>query len=68
MRDGMRGKQSISQHVAQLPLFLLIFGLFSASMIIPAIFAVVTDDLLASRSFFYACLLGVIVFAMIAVA
>jgi trk system potassium uptake protein TrkH len=58
----MRRKSTIRQEVLQLPLFLLIFGLFSASMIIPAIYGVVTRDLLASRAFLYAGLLGLFAF------
>tara|TARA_R110002074_G_scaffold37992_9_gene102841 strand:+ start:241 stop:1749 length:1509 start_codon:yes stop_codon:yes gene_type:complete len=52
----------------QLPLFLLLFGMASASMIVPAVYGLVVRDHEASRAFFYAGLLGVIAFVMIAIA
>ena len=64
----MRRKSYIRREILELPLFLLIFGVFSASTIFPAIFALTTQDHLASRAFFYSGLLGVIIFTLIAVA
>ncbi|WP_372991256.1 TrkH family potassium uptake protein [Sulfitobacter sp.] len=64
----MRRKSQIRAGFVELPLFLLIFGIFCASMIIPAFFAVVTRDHLASRAFFYSCLLGMVVFMLIGIA
>ncbi len=64
----MKRKSHIRAEILQLPLFLLIFGVFAASMIIPAFYAAVTRDLLASRAFLYACLLGMVVFTLIAIA
>ena len=58
----------IRQSLLQLPLFLLLFGIFSASMIVPAVYGVSVRELDAARAFFYAGLLGVIAFSMIAVA
>jgi trk system potassium uptake protein TrkH len=58
----------IRTELIQLPLFLLLFGVTSASMIVPSVYAVVVDDLDASRAFFYSGLLGLIAFAMIAIA
>ena len=52
----------------QLPLFLLLFGIASASMIVPAGYGLVVHDLNTSRAFFYTGLLGMITFAMIATA
>lgn len=52
----------------QLPLFLLLFGIASASMIVPAGYGLVVRDLNTSRAFFYTGLLGLITFAMIATA
>ena len=52
----------------QLPLFLLLFGLASVSMIVPAVYSLVVRDLEASRAFFYTGLLGVFAFTMIAIA
>ena len=64
----MRRKSYIRREILELPLFLLIFGVFSASTIFPAIFALTNQDHLASRAFFYSGLLGVIIFTLIAVA
>ncbi len=64
----MRRKSHIRREILQLPLFLLIFGIFSASMMIPAFYGFVTRDLLASRAFFYAALLGMVVFTLIGIA
>ena len=64
----MRRKSHIRAEIVQLPLFLLIFGVFAASMIIPAFYAVVTRDLLASRAFLYSSLLGILIFTLIAIA
>jgi trk system potassium uptake protein TrkH len=51
-----------------LPLFLLLFGVFSASMIVPAVYGAAVRELEAARAFFYAGLLGVIAFGLIGVA
>lgn len=64
----MRRKSSFLQTLLRLPLFLLLIGLTAASMIVPALYAVVADDLDAARAFFYAGLLGLIAFSLIAVA
>lgn len=64
----MRRKNYIRSEIVQLPLFLLIFGVFSASAIFPALYALVTRDLLASRAFLYAGLLGLVVFTLIGIA
>ncbi|WP_037315896.1 TrkH family potassium uptake protein [Ruegeria halocynthiae] len=52
----------------RLPLFLLIWGIVSFSMWIPAIYALALDDHETSRSFFYSGLLGLFVVATISVA
>ncbi len=52
----------------QQPLFLLLFGLASVSMIIPSAYALVVRDHATSRAFFYTGLLGVVTFSMIATA
>lgn len=64
----MSRPKSYRASLLNLPLFLLLFGVASASMIVPSVYALAVDDLDASRAFFYAGLLGVVVFAMIAVA
>ncbi|MGJ8545636.1 MAG: TrkH family potassium uptake protein [Sulfitobacter sp.] len=52
----------------QLPLFLLLFGVMSASMMVPAIYGRVANEDVAARAFFYGAVLGMFIFAMIAVA
>ncbi len=64
----MSRKTTLRQSFLQLPLFLLLFAVFAASMIVPSIYGVSVDDHEAARAFFYAGLLGLICFAMIAVA
>ncbi len=54
--------------VRRLPLFLLIWGVVSLSMWIPAIYALALDDHETSRSFFYSGLLGLFVVASVALA
>ena len=52
----------------RLPLFLLIWGVMSLAMYIPASHAVVMDDHPASRAFFYTGTLGLITVTLIALA
>jgi trk system potassium uptake protein TrkH len=54
--------------VKHLPLFLLIFGVASASMLIPTIHGAISRDLESARAFFYVGLLGLITFVLIAIA
>lgn len=63
-----RRKQNLADTIIELPLFLLLFGAASASMLLPTIFAAVTRDLPAARAFLYSGLLGVTAFVLIAVA
>ncbi len=58
----------IRASLMQLPLFLLMFGVVSASMMVPALHALVRDNETTARAFFYAGLLGMIAFVLIAVA
>lgn len=51
----------------RLPLFVMLFGISAVSMLIPSLYGLAVRDLPASRAFFYAALLGIIVFLMIAV-
>lgn len=64
----MAQTRRLSTEILKLPLFLLIFGITSASMLVPSVYALSTRDLSASRAFFYAALLGVVIFVLIAVA
>lgn len=50
----------------RLPLFLLICGLVAVSMFLPALHALALDDHPASRSFFYAGLIGLILVTIVA--
>ena len=60
--------QPFSVRLLQLPLFLLMMGFASFSMLLPAAYAVVIDAHLTARSFFYSSLVGLIIFGMIALA
>ncbi len=61
----MRQRNSITYDLLRLPLFLQMFGLGAASMFIPSGFAAVVDRHDSSQAFFYAGLLGVIVFVLV---
>ena len=52
----------------RLPLFLLLLGVFSAAMLVPAVYGGVARDLETARAFLYTGLLGLSAFAMIALA
>ncbi|MCB1362999.1 MAG: TrkH family potassium uptake protein [Rhodobacteraceae bacterium] len=54
--------------LARLPLFLLIWGVASLSMWVPASHALIRDQHAVSRSFFYSGLLGVVCVVLIALA
>ena len=63
----MPQRKSLSDKLIQLPLFLLMFGASSVSMFVPAVYAVIADRHETSQAFFYAGLLGMITFVLIAV-
>lgn len=63
----MPRKSHIRAELLALPLFLLLFGISAVSMLIPSIYGLATRDLPASRAFFYASLLGMVVFLIFAV-
>jgi trk system potassium uptake protein TrkH len=52
----------------ELPLFLLIFGAFAVSMLVPALHGGAARNLETARAFLYCAILGVIIFGMIATA
>ncbi len=54
--------------LARLPIFLMAFGAASAAMYVPAVQAVVLGESTEAQAFFYTGTLGLILFAMIAVA
>lgn len=62
------GKQSFSDVLINLPLFLLLVGCASLSMYVPALYALILTDHTESRTFFYAGTLGLILTAMVAIA
>lgn len=64
----MQVQKTSSGVLMRLPLSLLIWGVFSLSMFLPAIYALVRDNHPASRSFFYSGLLGLICVILIALA
>lgn len=64
----MRRQSYIRRQILHLPLFLLMFGLSAASMMIPAAYAYTVSDHESGRAFFYAGMLGVVVFVLIAIA
>ena len=51
-----------------LPLIVLVMGLGAASMMIPAMHAIVTDDHHSARAFFYFSILFLILFSLVAIA
>ncbi len=64
----MRRQNKLRYDLTQLPLFLLMFGIGAASMLVPAAYALITDKHSASQAFFYAGLLGIVTFLLIGVA
>ncbi|MEO0865103.1 MAG: TrkH family potassium uptake protein, partial [Pseudomonadota bacterium] len=52
----------------RLPLFLLICGVFSAAMLVPAAYAGMVRELVTARAFLYSGLLGLIIFGLIGLA
>ncbi|APX11586.1 TrkH family potassium uptake protein [Tateyamaria omphalii] len=68
MGDRAHPKQPFWASVLQLPLFLLLLGVFSSAMLVPAVYGGMVRDLDAARAFLYAGLLGVVVFALIGLA
>jgi len=63
----LKRQSYIRAELVQLPLFLLLFGISSLSMLVPALHGLIVRDLEAARAFFYAGLLGGIFFLMLAV-
>ncbi len=54
--------------LTRLPLFLLMMGLVSAAMVIPAGFALAIEDFHDARAFFYSGVVGVMLTALVAIA
>ncbi|MEQ3727441.1 MAG: potassium transporter TrkG [Tateyamaria sp.] len=68
MQLPARQPSRIGANILRLPLFLLLVGVFSASMMLPAVYGGVARDLEAARAFLYTAILGVSAFAMIGLA
>jgi trk system potassium uptake protein TrkH len=64
----MSRPRTIWEDLSDIPLFLLLFGVSSLSMIVPAIHGVIADNHEAARAFLYAGLLGIFIFSLIAIA
>lgn len=64
----MSRESYIRRETLQLPLFLQMFGLASASMLVPAGYATATNDHEAAQAFFYVGLLGIVTFVLVAIA
>jgi trk system potassium uptake protein TrkH len=69
MQTTARPKRSAPKHnvIVRLPLSLLIWGIASLAMWVPAIHALVRDNHEVSRAFFYAGLLGIVGVVLIAI-
>lgn len=59
---------SFGASLARLPLFLLMCGIVSASMLVPAVYAGLVRELVTARAFLYSGLLGLIIFGLISLA
>lgn len=64
----MKQELGFIERMFQLPLFMLVFGMASVSMLIPAIYAGVVRELETGRAFLYSGMMGIIVFVLIALA
>ncbi|WP_299961906.1 potassium transporter TrkG [uncultured Roseobacter sp.] len=64
----MRGRRSALEHLVDLPLFLLIFGVASVAMLVPALHGGTVRNIDTARMFFYSGVLGLIAFALVAIA
>ncbi|MEO9682434.1 MAG: potassium transporter TrkG [Tateyamaria sp.] len=68
MQLYQRVPTGFSSTLIRLPLFLLLFGVFSAMMLVPAIYGGVVRELETARAFLYSAILGLSIFAMIGLA
>ena len=58
----------MQRHFLYLPFALQIFGVMAISMIVPSLYALVTEQFFEARMFFYTGLLGVTFLALIGLA
>lgn len=61
-------RSSFAASVLKLPLFLLLFGVFSLAMLVPAVYGGVLRDFDTARAFLHSSILGMSLFAMIGLA
>jgi trk system potassium uptake protein TrkH len=66
--SDMKQELGFIERMFQLPLFMLVFGMASVSMLIPAVYAGVVRELETGRAFLYSGVLGIIVFVLLAMA
>lgn len=67
-RQQIVRRRTAWEQLIDLPLFLLLFGLASVSMLVPALHGGVVRNLDSARMFFYSGILGLTLFSMIAIA
>lgn len=60
--------KSVRSRLLRLPLFLLLFGVASGAMLVPAVYGGVVRELETARAFLYSGILGLIIFGLIALA
>ncbi|KIN65139.1 Trk system potassium uptake protein [Sulfitobacter noctilucicola] len=63
----MSRESYIRTELLHLPMFLQLFGISALAMMVPAVHAISVENHNAARAFFYAGLLGIVVFLMMAV-
>ncbi len=68
MQLHAREPSTFRRSVLRLPLFLLLVGIFSSAMLVPAVYGGVVRELETARAFLYAGILGFSVFTMIGLA
>ncbi|MEM8656202.1 MAG: potassium transporter TrkG [Pseudomonadota bacterium] len=68
MAGRVQKRQPFLVSVLQLPLFLLLIGVFSAAMLVPAVYGGVVRELEAARAFLYSGILGLVIFALVGIA
>ena len=68
MSSRAQPRPGFGETLLQLPLFLLLVGIFSAAMLVPAAYGGVVRELVAARAFLYSGVLGLVIFSLIALA
>ncbi|MFK7875394.1 MAG: TrkH family potassium uptake protein [Paracoccaceae bacterium] len=67
-RANSKRAVGVFAQIGDLPLVLLAFGVACASMFVPALYALIQDDHSVARTFFYAGVLGSVLFVLIGIA